>query len=82
MERLKEIIEREKAQIAIIAVPAEYAQDVADQLAGTNIQGILNFAPRVLNVPEHIELRNVDLSVNLELLTFNLALRRSMKGVR
>ncbi|MBE3572724.1 MAG: redox-sensing transcriptional repressor Rex [Moorella humiferrea] len=80
MERLKEIIEKEKAQIAIIAVPAEHAQEVADQLAETSIQGILNFAPCVINVPERIELRNVDLSVNLELITFNLALRRSLKG--
>ncbi|WP_071541210.1 redox-sensing transcriptional repressor Rex [Neomoorella thermoacetica] len=80
MERLEEIIEREKAQIAIITVPAEHAQEVADQLARTSIQGILNFAPRVLNVPEHIELRNVDLSVNLEILTFNLAFRRAMKN--
>lgn len=80
MERLKEIIEKEKAQIAIIAVPAEHAQEVADQLAKTSIQGILNFAPCVINVPERIELRNVDLSVNLELITFNLALRRSLKG--
>lgn len=80
MERLKEIIEREKAQIAIITVPAEYAQEVADLLVETSIQGILNFAPRVLNLPEQIELRNVDLSVNLEILTFNLAFRRAMKA--
>ncbi len=82
MERLKEIIEREKANIAIIAVPADHAQDVANLLVETSIQGILNFAPRALNVPDHIELRNVDLSVNLELLTFNLAVRRNMKGAR
>ena len=37
---------------------------------------ILNFAPVSLNVPEHIELRNVDLSVNLEILTFNLGMRQ------
>ncbi|MDN5361748.1 MAG: redox-sensing transcriptional repressor [Moorella sp. (in: firmicutes)] len=80
LERLKEIIEREKAQIAIITVPAEYAQEVADLLVETSIQGILNFAPRVLNLPEQIELRNVDLSVNLEILTFNLAFRRAMKA--
>ncbi len=82
MERLAEVISREKAQIAIIAVPAEYAQDVVDQLARTSIQGILNFAPRVLNVPEPIDVRNVDLSVNLELLTFNLAFRRALKAGR
>ncbi|NLW07224.1 MAG: redox-sensing transcriptional repressor Rex [Clostridia bacterium] len=79
MERMKEVIDRDKAQIAIIAVPAEAAQAVADELAETEIKAILNFAPRVLNIPSHIELRNVDLSVNLEILTFNLASRRSLK---
>lgn len=79
MERMQEIIAREKAQIAIIAVPAEEAQGVVNELVKTEIKGILNFAPRVLTVPPHIELRNVDLSVNLEILTFNLAFRRSLK---
>ena len=55
-----------------IAVPAQYAQDVADILAETKIQGILNFAPVVLTVPEEIETRNVDLAVNLEVLSFNI----------
>ncbi|MDN5347265.1 MAG: redox-sensing transcriptional repressor [Clostridia bacterium] len=81
IDRLAEIIEREKAQIAIIAVPAEHAQEVADMLAKTSIRAILNFAPRVLTVPEHIELRNVDLSVHLEILTFNLGFRRTARAV-
>lgn len=80
MDRLAEIIEREKAQIAIIAVPADQAQFVADELAKTSIRGILNFAPRVINVPDHIEVRNVDLTVNLEILTFNLAFRKNFKA--
>lgn len=80
MERMREIIEKEKAHIAIIAVPAEEAQNVANELANTSIKGILNFAPRVLSVPGHIVLRNVDLSVNLEILTFNLTSRRGVKS--
>jgi len=79
MERMKEIVAREKAQIAIIAVPAWEAQGVVNEVGQTGIKGILNFAPRVLTVPPHIELRNVDLSVNLEILTFNLVFRRSLK---
>lgn len=80
IEQMNEVIEREKVQIAIIAVPAEEAQGVVNELTQTGIKGILNFAPRVLSVPSHIEMRNVDLSVNLEILTFNLAFRRSLKG--
>ncbi|MHB1127733.1 MAG: redox-sensing transcriptional repressor Rex [Bacillota bacterium] len=77
MTRLGEIVEKEHAQIGIIAVPADHAQEVADQLAATKVRAILNFAPKVLSVSEHIELRNVDLSVNLEILTFNLGFRKT-----
>lgn len=77
MDRLKEIVEKEDAQIGVITVPAEFAQDVANQLVEANIKAILNFAPKVLNVPPHVELRNVDLSVNLEILTFYLGMKRS-----
>lgn len=77
LDRLKEIAEKENAQIGVITVPAEYAQEVADQLVEANIKAILNFAPKVLNVPPHVELRNVDLSVNLEILTFYLGMKKS-----
>lgn len=68
-EKIKEL----NVKIAIIAVPAEHAQFVADQLVKCNILAILNFAQHVIVVPEDIELRNVDLTVNLEILTFNLS---------
>ena len=56
-------------------MPAEYAQDIADILVETNIRGILNFAPVVLTIPEEVEVRNVDLTVNLEVLTYNIERR-------
>ena len=67
-----DVYKRQDVRIAIIAVPAAYAQDVADAMVDTKIQGILNFAPVVLTVPEEIETRNVDLAVNLEVLSFNI----------
>ena len=45
---------------------------MADILVETPIKGILNFAPVVLTVPEEVEVRNVDLSVNLEVLSYNI----------
>ncbi|OQA08198.1 MAG: Redox-sensing transcriptional repressor Rex [Firmicutes bacterium ADurb.Bin373] len=75
-EKMPEIIARHRVKIGIIAVPAGAAQEVADLMVENGLVAILNFAPVSLNVPEHIELRNVDLSVNLEILTFNLGLRR------
>lgn len=53
----------------------EYAQDIADILVETDIKGILNFAPVVLTIPEEVEVRNVDLTVNLEVLTYNIEKR-------
>lgn len=69
---MAEFIENNEISIAIITVPGDYAQDVADLLMDTSIKGILNFAPIVLTVSEEIEVRNVDLSVNLEVLSYNI----------
>lgn len=72
ISQIADFINNNDVRIAIIAVPAAYAQDVADAISETKIQGILNFAPVVLTVPEEIETRNVDLAVNLEVLSFNI----------
>lgn len=60
-------------QIGIVAVPAEGAQAVADQLVAAGVRTILNFAPGRLRVPRDVRLKNVDLSIELETLTFYLA---------
>ncbi|HZI83304.1 MAG TPA: redox-sensing transcriptional repressor Rex [Casimicrobiaceae bacterium] len=60
-------------QIAILAVPAEAAQGVTDELVGAGIRAILNFAPARLKVPRDVRLQNVDLSIELETLSFYLA---------
>jgi len=64
-------------QIAIVAVPSESAQPVTDQLVAAGIKAILNFAPARLKVPRDVRLKNVDLSIELETLSFYLA-----KGTR
>lgn len=75
LERMPEFIEKHNVKIGIIAIPPNGAQEVADIMVNNGIQAILNFAPVALNVPDHIEVRNVDLSVKLEILTFNLGFR-------
>jgi redox-sensing transcriptional repressor len=64
-------------QIAIVAVPAESAQAVTDQLVGAGIRAVLNFAPTRLKVPREVRLKNVDLSIELETLSFYLAQQRA-----
>jgi redox-sensing transcriptional repressor len=60
-------------QIAIVAVPAEAAQAVTDQLVDAGIKAILNFAPSRLRGPRDARLKHVDLSIELETLSFYLA---------
>jgi redox-sensing transcriptional repressor len=76
IERLQAFLADSPAEIGVIAVPAAGAQEVCDQLVSAGIKAILNFAPRVITVPDDVVLRNVDLSVNLEILTFNLYQQR------
>lgn len=62
------------AELALLTVPAEAAQQVADSLVHAGIRGILNFAPTVLRLPDHIRLVNVDLAIQLEQLAFQVQL--------
>jgi len=75
LEKMADIIARHNVKIGIIAVPPHAAQEVTDMLIKNGLQAILNYAPVALNVPENIEIRNVDMSVKLEALTFNLCKR-------
>jgi redox-sensing transcriptional repressor len=60
-------------QIAIVAVPPEAAQTVTEQLVAAGIKAVLNFAPTRLRVSRDVRLKNVDLSIELETLSFYLA---------
>ena len=60
-------------QIAVLAVPADAAQAVTDDLVAAGIKAVLNFAPTRLRVPRDVRLKNVDLSIELETLSFYLA---------
>lgn len=73
MSRLEDIVAMRKVSIGIIATPASAAQDVADRLTDAGVRSILNFAPAVLQVSDGVEVRRVDLSTELQILTFHLA---------
>ena len=76
MDLLEIRVKEHDINIGIITVPAVNAQDVTDRLVQAGVPAILNFSPRVLKVPADIILRNVDLSVNLKILSFNLSYNR------
>lgn len=73
LEDLEEIVVERGISIAIIATPAAAAQDVAERLTRAGVKSILNFAPSVLQVPKGVEVRRVDLSTELQILTFHLS---------
>jgi redox-sensing transcriptional repressor len=60
------------AQLGIVAVPSEAAQDVGDALAAAGVRGVLNFAPALLRLPEGIAIVSVDLTIQLEQLAFQV----------
>ena len=55
----------------MIATPAAAAQAVVDQLVGVGVTSILNFAPCVLSVPDGVDVRKVDLAIELQILSFH-----------
>jgi len=72
MNELAATVARESIRLAILAVPAESAQNVADQLIAAGVRGLLNFAPVSINVPSDVALNAVDLAVQLEQLSFQV----------
>lgn len=67
---VESIVKEEAITIGIIAVPASAAQKVVDRLVAAGITSVLNFAPVVLQVPEAISVRKVDLSIELQILAY------------
>lgn len=67
---LERIVEERDVTIAVLATPAEHAQAMADRLVAAGITGILNFAPVHLDCADHVSVRNVDLSSELQILSF------------
>ncbi|CAA7601984.1 CoA-binding [Acididesulfobacillus acetoxydans] len=76
MDSLEATLKGKNTRLVILAVPAPVAQEIADKLVKAGIQAILNFVPVVLNVPPWVKLRNVDLVMHLEILTFCVGTQR------
>jgi redox-sensing transcriptional repressor len=69
---LEQTIRTQSIKLAMITVPAEVAQDVANQLVAAGIRGVMNFAPVSLQLPPDVALNAVDLAVSLEQLSFQV----------
>lgn len=73
--RAVEYLEEEKIQIAIVAVPAKVAQGVVNSLTDAGVKAILNFAPLNLKVPKSVMIKNENMSIELEALSYFLTNR-------
>ncbi len=68
---LEQIVREQGVAIGVIATPAVAAQAVADRMVAVGISSILNFAPTVLAVPAGVDVRKVDLSIELQILAYH-----------
>ncbi|HEY3869594.1 MAG TPA: redox-sensing transcriptional repressor Rex [Actinocrinis sp.] len=71
IDELDDVIGELGISIAVVAVPPQAAQEVADRLVAAGVTSILNFAPAVVTVPAGVDLRKVDLSIELQILAFH-----------
>ena len=72
MEDLPQAVREQHIQMAILAIPAGEAQQVTDAAVAAGIKGILNFAPVQLHVPKDVHVARVDLSIEIEYLSYLL----------
>jgi redox-sensing transcriptional repressor len=71
VDELERLVADQNIAIAVIATPAVAAQQVCDRLVAAGVTSILNFAPALLQVPEGVDLRKVDLSIELQILAYH-----------
>jgi redox-sensing transcriptional repressor len=71
LEALERLVAELDISIGVISTPASAAQAVADRLVACGVTSILNFAPVVLAVPDDVDVRKVDLSIELQILAFH-----------
>lgn len=75
VRQIESDLRREPTDIAIVVTPAEAAQQVVDQLVHAGVKAILNFAPVQLTVPADVTVKNVNMALELETLSYALANR-------
>lgn len=72
LDELPQVLGSDQIRMAIIAVPARGAQEVADKLVEAGVRAILNYAPIIVRVPDHVKIRHIDPVIALQSMTFYL----------
>ena len=71
VEAMESILEKTRANMAVLAVPADAAQGMCDRLVDAGITSILSFAPVVLQTPAEVQIRKVDMATELQILAYH-----------
>jgi redox-sensing transcriptional repressor len=82
VEEMPDLVREHEVAIGMICTPAGAAQAVADRMVEAGIRSILNFAPAHINVPSHVSVRKVDLSLELQILAFYEQRKAALADVR
>ncbi|MFH1836870.1 MAG: redox-sensing transcriptional repressor Rex [Candidatus Omnitrophota bacterium] len=72
VDELEKVVKKKHIVIGIITTPAQFAQEIADKLVNAGVKCILNFAPATLNIPKNVKIKDIDLSRELETLSYFL----------
>ena len=81
LSELSSIVRADHVSIGVVATPASAAQAAADLLVAAGVTSILNFAPVVLTAPSGVNVRKVDLAVELQILSYYEQRRTAVNGV-
>jgi len=73
IEEAKRIIRKCHAEIGIIAVPSEHSQQIANMIVASGLKGIVNFSPTSIDVPSHVQVKDIDLTIEFLSLFSSLA---------
>jgi redox-sensing transcriptional repressor len=79
LDDMAALVSEHGISIGVVTTPASVAQQVADRLVGAGVTSILNFAPAVIAVPDGVDVRKVDLSIELQILAYHEQ-RKSVAG--
>jgi redox-sensing transcriptional repressor len=77
---IADTIRDKNIRLAIVAVPAQRAQEVVDTLVEAGVRGILNYAPTVVQVPANVWVRHIDPVASLHSITYYLAREKELRA--
>ncbi len=73
LDELSDFVKESPVELAVVAVPSDRTQEVADRLVECGIRGILNFSPNRIKVPRGVSVQYVDFTILLDSLTYNIS---------